>query len=35
MYDRNAKHQQILTELRAVDFEYVYERTTKCCSKIF
>jgi len=34
MYDRNAKSQHILTELSAVDCEYVCERTTKFRSEI-
>ena len=34
MYDRNAKSQRILTELRAVDSEYVCERNKKNRSKI-
>ena len=34
MYDRNAKIQRILTELRAVDSEYVRERITKFRSNI-
>jgi len=33
-YDRNAKRQQILTELSTVNSEYVCERTTKFSSKI-
>ena len=35
VYDRNAKSQRILTELRAVNSEYVCERTTKFRLKIF
>jgi len=34
MYDRNAKSERILTELRALNCKYICERTTKFCYKI-
>jgi len=34
MYDRNAKSERILTKFRALDSEYICQRTTKFCEKI-
>jgi len=34
MYDRNGKSERILTKLRVLDYEYIYDRITKFNKKI-